>query len=112
VIYRPGGYLIAPRGEERVGDVSNVVFSNGWIIDDDGKIFIYYASSDTRLHVATTHIDRLLDYAVNTPPDGHHSAGSVKTLQQIIDRNQPFIGSRGEIRVPGTPEVINSGRAK
>jgi 4-O-beta-D-mannosyl-D-glucose phosphorylase len=97
VIYRPGGYLIAPMGKERVGDVSNVVFSNGWIEDDDGRVFIYYASSDTRMHVATTTIGQLLDYVVNTPPDGHHSADSVKTLQSVIDRNRRYIGPDGEI---------------
>jgi 4-O-beta-D-mannosyl-D-glucose phosphorylase len=100
VIYRPGGYLIAPKGEERVGDVSNVVFSNGWIADDNGRVFIYYASSDTRMHVATSTIDQLLDYVTNTPPDGCHSAGSVLILQQIIDKNKPYIGSKGEIRIP------------
>ena len=88
IIYRPGGYFIAPKGEERVGDVSNVVFSNGWIPDDDGKVFIYYASSDTRMHVVTTTVDQLLDYVVNTPEDGLHSAASVATLQQVIDRNK------------------------
>jgi len=91
VIHKPGGYLIAPIGEERVGDVSNVVFSNGWIADDDGKVFIYYASSDTRMHVATTTIDQLLDYTVNTPADGLDSAGAVHNLQQIIDKNKPYI---------------------
>ncbi len=91
VIYKPGGYLIAPIGEERVGDVSNVVFCNGWIADKDGKVFIYYASSDTRMHVATTTIDQLLDYIVNTPEDGLDSAGSVKIIQQIIDKNKPYI---------------------
>jgi 4-O-beta-D-mannosyl-D-glucose phosphorylase len=91
VIYRPGGYFIAPKGEERVGDVSNVVFSNGWIADEDGKVFIYYASSDTRLHVATTTIDQLLDYVVKTPEDGLHTAASVETLQQLIDRNKVFM---------------------
>jgi len=88
VIYRPGGYFIAPEGEERVGDVSNVVFSNGWIPDDNGNVYIYYASSDTRMHVATTTMKQLLDYVVNTPADGHHSAASVATLQQLIDRNK------------------------
>jgi 4-O-beta-D-mannosyl-D-glucose phosphorylase len=91
VIYKPGGYLIAPIGEERVGDVSNVVFCNGWIADKDGKVFIYYASSDTRMHVATTTIDQLLDYIVNTPEDGLDSASSVKIIQQIIDKNKPYI---------------------
>ncbi|HXO74056.1 MAG TPA: hypothetical protein VN824_02475, partial [Puia sp.] len=72
----------------RVGDVSNVVFSNGWVPDDDGNVFIYYASSDTRLHVVTTTINQLLDYVVNTPEDGLHSAASVATLQQLIDKNK------------------------
>ncbi|HWK06386.1 MAG TPA: glycosidase [Puia sp.] len=91
VIYKPGGYFIAPQGDERVGDVSNVVFSNGWIADEDGKVFIYYASSDTRMHVATTTIDQLVDYVVNTPQDGGHSASSVTALQQIIDENKAYI---------------------
>lgn len=88
VIYKPAGYLIAPEGEERVGDVSNVVFSNGWIADEDGKVFIYYASSDTRMHVAVSTIDRLTDYVINTPPDSCYSAGSVNTLKGIIDKNK------------------------
>jgi 4-O-beta-D-mannosyl-D-glucose phosphorylase len=87
VIHKPGGYFMAPEGEERIGDVSNVLFSNGWIADDDGTVFIYYASSDTRQHVATTTIDKLLDYVVNTPEDGFSSAASVETLNQIIDTN-------------------------
>ncbi len=87
VIYKPGGYFIAPRGEERVGDVSNVVFCNGWIADDDGQVYIYYASSDTRMHVATTTIEQLLDYVVNTPEDEGSSASSVFSLQQLIDKN-------------------------
>jgi 4-O-beta-D-mannosyl-D-glucose phosphorylase len=87
VIYKPGGYFMAPEGEERVGDVSNVLFSNGWIEDEDGTVFIYYASSDTRLHVATTSIDRLVDYVMNTKPDGHSSARTVKTLTALIDKN-------------------------
>ena len=88
VIYKPAGYFMAPEGEERVGDVSNVLFSSGWIMDDDGTVFIYYASSDTRMHVATTTIDQLLDYVMNTPPDGYSSAQTVKTLVQLIDKNQ------------------------
>jgi len=90
VIYKPGGYFIAPQGEERVGDVSNVVFSNGWIADEDGKVFIYYASSDTRMHVATTTIDKLVDYVVNTPQDGGYSESSVTALQKIIDKNKSY----------------------
>jgi 4-O-beta-D-mannosyl-D-glucose phosphorylase len=87
VIYQPAGYFMAPQGEERVGDVSNVLFSNGWIADDDGTIFIYYASSDTRQHVATSTIDKLLDYVMNTAKDGFTSAASVETLKIIIDKN-------------------------
>lgn len=87
VIYKPAGYLIAPEGDERVGDVSNVVFSNGWIKDEDGKIFIYYASSDTRLHVATTSVKKLLDYTMNTSKDGLRSCRSVQKLQTIIEKN-------------------------
>lgn len=88
VIYKPAGYFMAPEGEERTGDVANVLFSCGWIADDDGTVFIYYASSDTRLHVATTTIDRLLDYVTNTPADGHSSAETVKILTELIDKNQ------------------------
>ena len=87
VICKPGGYFMAPEGVERIGDVSNVLFSNGWIADDDGTVFIYYGSSDTRLHVATSSIDRLLDYVMNTPADGLTSAASVNTLNEIINKN-------------------------
>ncbi|MEN9570188.1 MAG: hypothetical protein RL172_1419 [Bacteroidota bacterium] len=88
VIYKPAGYFIAPEGEERVGDVSNVTFSNGWIADEDGKVFIYYASSDTRIHVAVSSIDQLVDYVINTPADNFTSAGAVNTLNEIINHNQ------------------------
>jgi len=87
VIHKPAGYFMAPDGEERIGDVSNVVFVNGWIADDDGAIFIYYASSDLKTHVATTTIDKLLDYVMNTPEDGFTSEASVKTVTGIIDKN-------------------------
>ncbi len=88
VICKPAGHFIAPQGAERVGDVSNVVFSCGWILDDDGQtVFIYYASSDTRLHVATTSLDRLMDYCKNTAPDGYRSAASVATLNRWIAGN-------------------------
>jgi 4-O-beta-D-mannosyl-D-glucose phosphorylase len=85
----PGGYLIAPQSDERVGDVSNVVFANGWIADDDGEgtLFIYYASSDTRMHVATSTVDRLIDYARNTPPDALRSAASVEQRSGLIRKN-------------------------
>lgn len=88
VIYKPGGYFLAPMGEERIGDVSNVVFSNGWIRDEDDKVFIYYASSDTRMHVATSTISKLLDYVMNTPADGLRSAASVQSIIKIVDNNK------------------------
>ncbi|WP_282456695.1 glycoside hydrolase family 130 protein [Chitinophaga sedimenti] len=91
VIYKPAGYFLAPEGEERVGDVSNVVFSNGWIADEDGKVFIYYASSDTRMHVAVSSIDQLLDYVLHTERDGFTSAASVDTLTGIIDKNMELL---------------------
>ncbi len=87
VIYKPAGYFMAPEGEERIGDVSNVVFSNGWIVEEDGRVLIYYASSDTRIHVATSTVEKLLDYVMNTSPDEFTSAESVKTLTELIDRN-------------------------
>jgi len=87
VTHAPAGYLIAPEGDERVGDVSNVVFSCGWIADDDGRVFIYYASSDTRIHVATSSIERLVDYARNTPADPLRSAASVDQRCALIERN-------------------------
>jgi 4-O-beta-D-mannosyl-D-glucose phosphorylase len=87
ITHKPGGYFMAPESEERIGDVSNVVFSNGWIADEDGRVFIYYASSDTRQHVATTTIEKLLDYVMNTPEDGYSSASSVQVLSGIIDSN-------------------------
>jgi len=95
VIYKPAGYFIAPEAEERTGDVSNVVFSNGWILDDDGEtLFIYYASSDTRMHVATTTLGRMLDYVTHTPADGFRSAASVETIIAQVRANEAF-ASRG-----------------
>ncbi len=88
VIHKPAGYFIAPEGEERIGDVSNVVFSNGWIADEDGTVFIYYASSDTRMHVAVSSIEKLLDYIIKNPQDGWRSAETVKTIYAIIDNNK------------------------
>ncbi|TAH02893.1 MAG: glycosidase [Sphingobacteriales bacterium] len=87
IIYKPAGYFMAPEDEERVGDVSNVVFSNGWIADENGDVFIYYASSDTRLHVATSSVAQLLDYVMNTPGDGFTSFETVKTLNRLIEKN-------------------------
>ena len=88
IIYKPAGYFMAPEDEERTGDVSNVLFSNGWILDEDGTVFIYYASSDSRQHVAASSLERLLDYVMNTAPDGFTSASSVQTLKTIIDKNR------------------------
>lgn len=90
-IASPGGYLMAPVGEEYIGDVMNVLFSNGWIADENGKVFIYYASSDTRMHVATSTVDQLVDYCMNTPQDGLSTAKSVETINKLIDGNIPFI---------------------
>jgi len=87
VTHAPGGHFIAPQGEERVGDVSNVVFSNGWIVNDAGEVFIYYASSDTRLHVAASTTQRLVDYCLNTPSDPLTSAGCVAQRIELIGRN-------------------------
>lgn len=87
VTHRPAGYFIAPEGDERVGDVSNVVFSNGWTLDDDGRVLVYYASSDTRVHVAETSLDRLVDYATNTPEDPGRSAACVAQRLDLIRRN-------------------------
>lgn len=91
ITHKPGGYFLAPLEHERVGDVSNVLFGNGWIADDDGKVYVYYASSDTRLHVATTSIDKLIDYCENTPEDKLYSHLSVETINKLIDNNQQFM---------------------
>jgi len=90
VIHKPAGLFMGPLGEERIGDVSNVLFTNGWIADEDGKVFIYYASSDTRMHVATSSLTQLVDYCINTPEDGLRSAASVQTINDLVDRNQSF----------------------
>lgn len=91
VIHKPAGYFLAPEGEERIGDVSNVVFNNGWIVDADGKVFIYYASSDTRIHVATSTIDKLIDYVTHAPEDGFTSFETVQTINGIINNNIDFV---------------------
>lgn len=101
VLRKPAGYFLAPEGEERIGDVSNVVFSNGWIKDDDGTVYIYYASSDTRMHVAVSTVDKLLDYVMNTPEDGLRSSLSVNTLNRIINNNKDFLHA-------GQAEVIRA----
>lgn len=88
ITHKPHGHFIAPLKEERIGDVSNVVFSNGWITDEDGTVYIYYASSDTRMHVATSSIEQLLDYCINSPQDKLRSHHSVDTINELIQKNQ------------------------
>ena len=91
VVYLPGGHLIAPSGDERVGDVSNVAFLNGAIADDDGRLLLYYASSDTRLHVAETSIAQMVDYCKNTPPDGLRTDRSVEQRLELIRKNKEYL---------------------
>ncbi|MDR1527817.1 MAG: glycosidase [Dysgonamonadaceae bacterium] len=87
LIAEPAGHFMAPKRNERVGDVSNVLFSNGWIADDDGTVYIYYASSDTRMHVATSTIEKLVDYCLHTPADGGRSRSSVEAICKLVDKN-------------------------
>lgn len=93
VIAKPGGHFIAPQDDERVGDVSNVVFSCGWVKRDNGQVLIYYASSDTRMHVAETTVDKLLDYVLNTPEDGLRSAACVEQRKKLIKKNLKILGT-------------------
>ena len=88
VIARPGGFFLVPEGDEYIGDVMNVAFANGWIRDDDGRVLIYYASADTRLHVATSSVERLVDYCLHTPEDKLYTGGSVETIKQLIAKNR------------------------
>ena len=102
-IYQPGGYFMAPQNEERVGDVSNVLFTNGAVLKPDGTLLIYYASSDTRLHVASTDLDRILDYAVNTPQDSIRSAIAVQQRLALIEKTNlagEHQAGKDEIRPP------------
>jgi len=98
IIYQPGGYFIAPEGNERVGDVSNVVFCNGWVADEDGTIYIYYASSDTRLHVATSTLERLLDYVMNTPQDEFNSYASSAAVTKIAEKNMEYLEHQKQLQ--------------
>ena len=97
VIAEPGGMLLGPLGRERVGDVSNVVFTNGVIADDDGRVYIYYASSDTRMHVAATDVDRLCDYVFNTPQDPLRSPDCVRQRVELIRKNLAYLKEHPEI---------------
>lgn len=91
VIYKPSGYILAPNEKEIYGDVGNVLFSNGWVADNDGTVYLYYASSDTRMHVATSTIDKLMDYCMNTPKDKLHSNGSVTAIKELIAKNRSLL---------------------
>ncbi|WP_269467717.1 glycoside hydrolase family 130 protein [Flammeovirga sp. MY04] len=104
VTHRPAGHFIAPLDDERVGDVSNVAFANGWIADDNGEVKIYYASSDTRMHVATSTIDQLVDYCKNTPEDGYRSVTSVQTIHDMVEKNEKMMEELGMI-VPNRQTV-------
>ena len=88
VIAKPGGFFLVPEGNEYIGDVMNVAFANGWIKDEDGRVLIYYASADTRLHVATSSVERLVDYCMNTPEDGLTTSASVETIKKLIAKNK------------------------
>ena len=94
VIAEPSGFLIAPRGEERVGDVSNVVFTNGAVVRENGQVLIYYASSDTRMHVAETTVEKLVDYVFNTPEDPGRSADCVRQRVEMIRKNQELLAGK------------------
>ena len=94
VIAEPSGLFIAPRGEERVGDVSNVVFTNGAITTEDGKVYIYYASSDTRLHVATTTVEKLMNYCFHTPEDPLRSVECVAQRCELIEKNLALLAGK------------------
>lgn len=96
VICRPGGHLMAPLGDERVGDVSDVLFCNGMVARESGEMFIYYASSDTRIHVATTTVDKMLDYVENTPPDPLRTYACVVQRNELIHKNTKI--TSGDVR--------------
>lgn len=88
VIAAPAGFFMAPEDDEYIGDVGNVLFSNGWIKDDDGRVLIYYASADKRMHVAESTVERLVDYCLSTPEDGLRTAESVAAICRLIDKNK------------------------
>jgi 4-O-beta-D-mannosyl-D-glucose phosphorylase len=87
-IAKPGGYFLAPEGSERIGDVSNVVFTNGWIANELGEVFIYYGGSDTRMYAVTSTVEKLVDYCLNTPADGLRTHASVAAIKALIDGNR------------------------
>ena len=105
ITHQPGGYLLGPQGEERVGDVPNVAFSNGWISTKNADVFIYYGASDTRLNVVTSTVEKLLDYTMNTPADPLRSFACVETRNALIRRNLAVLKAYGKVppygRLPG-----------
>jgi 4-O-beta-D-mannosyl-D-glucose phosphorylase len=109
VTHKPAGYFLAPEGEERVGDVSNVVFSNGWVEGKKGEVFIYYASSDTRLHVATSSVERLLDYVLNTPADPLRSRACVEQRCALIAKNRAMLKA---LKTPTKKRAAKPAKAK
>jgi 4-O-beta-D-mannosyl-D-glucose phosphorylase len=95
IIFEPGGYLLAPRGEERVGDVSNVAFSNGWVARENGQVLLYYATSDTRCHAASSTVEKLIDYCKHTPHDPLRSAACVQQRIALIENNLKILRETG-----------------
>jgi len=104
ITHRPAGYFLGPQGDERVGDVSNVVFSNGWIATKTGDVYIYYGASDTRLNVITTTTEKLLDYVLNTPEDPLRSLACIEQRYALIRKNLAVLESFG--RIPGRKRVV------
>jgi 4-O-beta-D-mannosyl-D-glucose phosphorylase len=94
IIAKPGGHFIAPYDDERVGDVSNVIFCNGAVVNENNKVFIYYASSDTRMHVATTTVEKLIDYTFNTPEDPFRSLDCAIQRKQLIEKNEQLLNEK------------------
>jgi 4-O-beta-D-mannosyl-D-glucose phosphorylase len=104
ITHLPAGYFMAPEGEERIGDVSNVVFSNGWIATKRGDVYIYYGASDTRLNVATSTVEKLLDYTLNTPEDPLRSFMCVQQRHTLIGKNLALLKTFGKL--PGRPQEL------
>ncbi|WP_068619887.1 glycoside hydrolase family 130 protein [Paenibacillus tuaregi] len=94
IIAKPGGHFIAPYDEERVGDVSNVIFCNGAVVNEHSEVFIYYASSDTRIHVATTTVEKLIDYTFNTPEDPYRSLDNALQRKSLIEQNEALLKNK------------------
>ena len=115
VTHKPAGHFIAPLGGERVGDVSNVIFSNGWIERKNGDVFLYYASSDTRLHVATSSVAKLLDYVMNTPADPLTSQGCVAQRCALIEKNlallKPARKAASKAKVSKIAKVVRASKS-